>query len=193
MKTNLSLVPHPVISIPLDCLSQPWVLSLMSCQKLVAFIILSLILDHGIRIHVRSFVVISKTQTHLKNRYSPAKSFDRSFVCYLHRLITFEVPPLIMILEDYWLRQRMDMTVCPSCQCSCQYKSTFSFSYIWLFMQVVWWVRIRHSKLQISFSPQSHFTDGLQSIPQWENAFNHPANGKVRGLIKFLDNTNKSP
>ena len=33
-----------------------------------------------------------------------------------------------------------------------------------------------------------HPTDGLQSIPQWESAFNFPSGGKVRGLmLTFLD------
>ena len=28
----------------------------------------------------------------------------------------------------------------------------------------------------------SHSADGLQSISQWEDAFNHPRSGKVRDL-----------
>lgn len=33
-----------------------------------------------------------------------------------------------------------------------------------------------------------YFTDGLQSIDQWEVAFNHPKDGKVRGLtVTLLD------
>ena len=35
--------------------------------------------------------------------------------------------------------------------------------------------------------------DGLQSIPQWESAFNFPSGGKVRGLLlAFFDNINKN-
>ena len=41
--------------------------------------------------------------------------------------------------------------------------------------------------------PQAQSTDGLQSIPQWESAFNFPSGGKVRGLLlAFFDNINKN-
>ena len=31
--------------------------------------------------------------------------------------------------------------------------------------------------------PQAQSTDGLQSIPQWESAFNFPSGGKVCGFL----------
>ena len=33
---------------------------------------------------------------------------------------------------------------------------------------------------------KTHSTDGLQSVPQWESAFNYPSGAKVRALILTL-------
>ena len=46
-------------------------------------------------------------------------------------------------------------------------------------------------KFKIIEPQKTHFTDGLQSIPQWESAFNYPSGGKVLCLILALfDNIN---
>jgi hypothetical protein len=82
VKTLWSILLFLTRSSPL--LLEPWVLVvlLFRRQKAQAFNTSSTILDHGIKIHVSSFPLsdLSKTQTHLKDRYSPTESLHRSFV-----------------------------------------------------------------------------------------------------------------
>ena len=80
VKTLWSILLFLIRSSPF--LLEQWVsvVLLFRRQKTLAFNTSSTILDHGIRTHVSSFPDLSKTQTHLKDRYSPTESLHRSFV-----------------------------------------------------------------------------------------------------------------
>ena len=82
-------VCYSLFTLPYPALLEPWVLELLLVRrrKALAFITLSPILDHGIRIHVSfSYQTQAKTQSQLKDRYSPTESLYLSFVCQFRSL-----------------------------------------------------------------------------------------------------------
>ena len=75
---------------------------------------------------------------------------------------------------DWSPRQQLDTTVCPFEPIAC-------FLFLINFAGSMMSTYPKTMKCRI-IGPTSHSTDGLQSISQWENAFNHPRSGKARGL-----------
>ena len=103
-----------------------------------------------------------KLQTHLKDRYSRSEFLRCTFVRqFQHSKFTYSWPPFRLITSS---------TTEYDCM-SFEYKFT-RVCYIWLIMQAVWWVHILQ-KFKKILDLKTHSADGLQSVPQWESAFNY--------------------